>query len=88
MKTLSVITLIIFIQALCVFLLVHKQNEIIKVKRDIQKNQKSITALQEKIAQARYTLSMLHSPQAVQKFAQETLGMKPILLHEVKKYDA
>lgn len=88
MKTLSAITLIICTFALCVFFLVHKQNQIIKVKRDIQKTQKSINDLQEKISKAHYTLSLLHTPENVQKFAQETLRMKPISLHEVKKYDA
>ncbi len=88
MKTLSAITLIICVHALCIFFLVHKQNQIIKVKRDIQKHQSQIHALQEKIAEAHYKLSQLHTPEHVQKFAQEKLGMKPIILKEVKNYDA
>ncbi len=88
MKTLSAITLIICVHALCIFFLVHKQNQIIKVKRDIQQHQTQIHALQEKITEAKYKLSQLHTPEQVQKFAQEKLSMKPINLKEVKNYDA
>ena len=88
MKTLSAITLIICVHALCIFFLVHKQNQIIKVKRDIQKNQQQINQLQEKIAEAQYKLSQLHTPEHVQKFAQEKLRMQPIHLKEIKNYDA
>lgn len=88
MKTLSAITLIICVHALCIFFLVHKQNQIIKVKRDIQQHQTQIHALQEKITEAKYKLSQLHTPEEVQKFAQEKLSMKPIHLKEVKNYDA
>ena len=88
MKTLSAITLIICVHALCIFFLVHKQNQIIKVKRDIQQHQTQIHALQEKITEAKYKLSQLHTPEEVQKFAQEKLSMKPIHLTEVKNYDA
>ena len=88
MKTLSAITLIICLHALCIFFLVHRENQIIKVNRDIQQHQKQINALQEKIAEAHYKLSQLHTPELVQKFAQEKLHMQPIHLKEVKNYDA
>ena len=88
MTTLSAITLIICVHALCIFFLVHKQNQIIKVKRDIQKEQHHIHELQEKIAEAHYKLSLLHTPEHIQKFAHDNLGMKPIHLKEVKNYDA
>lgn len=88
MKTLPAITLIICVNALFIFFLVHKQNQIIKVKRDIQQYQNKISQTQEDIAKARYQLSKLHNPENVKTFSQEKLGMHPISLKEIQRHDA
>jgi len=84
MKRLLLLIIIAIINVLFAFLLINKQNKIVKLLYEIQQLQEQ----REKLFETKKNLLVaMHKEQqlsAIQTFAQEELNMNPITLKEAK----
>ena len=83
MKKISAILLFFCCNALLIFFEVHKQGQYLKLSYEIQKLQNVITTLTKEHNDLMYTLHTLQQPDAILKFAEKQLLMKPIELKSV-----
>ena len=87
MKQNHIIILFVLVNALFIFLLVHKQSQIIQLRYKIQKVQSEEKELLKKYEHLRYILQEQQEFQKIKQYAVNDLDMKPIKLKDVKKYD-
>lgn len=87
MKQIHVIVIFVLLNALFIFLLVHKQSQIIQLKYKIQKLEAEEKELLKKEEHLVYILQEQQSLKQVKNYAIESLNMEPIKLKDVKKYD-
>lgn len=85
MKKIPAVVLFICINALLIFFQVHKQSQIIKVRRNIQTHQKKIDQLEQKKRELNVQLHRIKQPYKIKQFATDKMNMKPISLKKVKK---
>lgn len=86
MKQNHIILSFVAINALFIFLLVHKQSQIIQLRYKIQKLQNHEKELLKKEEHLLYILQEQRDLKTVKNFASNDLNMKPIKLKDVKKY--
>ncbi len=86
MKQIHFILIFVLINALFIFLLVHKQSQIIEFRYRIQQLEAQEKELLKKEQQLLYILQEQKNLKDVKNYAVETLGMEPIKLQDVKKY--
>lgn len=85
MKKIPAVVLFICINALLIFFQVHKQSQIIKVRRNIQTYQKQIDKLEQKKRTLKVQLHQKKQPCKIKKVATDDMQMKPISIKKVKK---
>lgn len=88
MKQAHIIISFVAINALFIFLLVHKQSQIIQLRYKIQKLQGREKELLKKEEHLLYVLQEQQELKKVKTFALDNLKMEPIKLKDVKKYDS
>ena len=86
MKQSHIILSFVAVNALFIFLLVHKQSQIIQLRYKIQKLQNQEKELLKKEEHLLYILQEQQELKKVKTFALNDLEMKPIKLKDVKKY--
>jgi hypothetical protein len=86
MKQSHVILFFLAINALFIFLLVHKQSQIIQMRYKIQKLQNHEKELLKKELHLFYTFQQQQDLKQVKNIAINDLKMEPISLKDVKKY--
>ena len=84
MKRLSLLIIIAITNVLFAFLLINKQNKIVKLLYEIQQLQEQREKLFETKKNLLVTMHKEQQLSAIQTFAQEELNMKPIMLKEAK----
>ena len=82
-----IIVLFVLANALFIFLLVHKQSQIIQLRYKIQKLQSQEKELLKKQEHLLYILQEQQQLHLVKQYATNDLQMEPIKLKDVKKYD-
>ena len=87
MKQIHLIIIFVLVNALFIFLLVHKQSQIIQLRYKIQKREAEEKELLKRRDYLLYKLQEQQNLKDVKNFARETLNMEPIKLKEAQKYD-
>ena len=87
MKQIHLIIIFVLANALFIFLLVHKQSQIIELRYKIQRLENEEKELLKKEQHLLYILQEQKNLKDVKIYAVETLNMEPIKLQDVKKYD-
>jgi hypothetical protein len=86
MKQIQLIILFVLMNALFIFLLVHKQSQIIQLRYKIQRLEGEEKELLKKEEQLLYILQKQQDLKKVKDYALNDLEMEPIKLKDVKKY--
>jgi len=86
MKQTQLIIIFVLINALFIFLLVHKQSQIIQLRYKIQRLEGEEKELLKKEEQLLYILQKQQDLKKVKNYALDNLEMEPIKLKDVKKY--
>lgn len=85
MKKQNSIMFFVSVQIVLVFLQIHQHSTFINQSFAKQKNEKLISELEQCKQDATHELALARDFQAIQQFAQTTLAMQPITLHQIKK---
>ena len=87
MKQSTFITLFLVLNITLVLVHLYKQNQIIKlsyIKQKIELEKASLIKQKEALT---HQLSIVHDRNQVKQFAQNTLGLKPVKISQIKKID-
>ena len=84
MKRLSLLIVIIVINILFAFLLIYKQNKIVKLLYEIQRLQEQRELLLESKKNLLLDMHKIQQLSSIQTFAQSKLNMIPITIKEAK----
>jgi len=85
MKKQNSLIFFVSIQIVLIFLQIHQHSTYINQSFTKQKNEKLISELEQCRQDATHELALARDFQAIQQFAQTTLSMQPVALHQIKK---
>ena len=87
MKQSTFITLFLVLNITLVLVHLYKQNQIIKLSYIKQKMELERISLSKQKEALTHQLSIVHDRNQVKQFAQNTLGLKPVKISQIKKID-
>jgi len=85
MKQSRFLTIFITTHVLFILLQIHKHTQIVRHSYQKQEFEQQLTLLSEKKEQLTHILCGLKSHEAIHKYAQHELQMKPIKINQIKK---
>ena len=87
MKKMVFFTLFIVVHIGFFFLEINKQMQLVKESFNKQKNERTVAALEQKKQALTNELYTLQSKSTVKKYAQDSLGLSPVQLTQIKHLD-